>query len=392
MRRNSFWVWACASSMLFFIACHHDHDHEHEGHDHTNEIEAAEDHEHAVGEIHFDAEQAAAVGLQVETVTPSDFKQVLKVNGEILSAEGDEHTIVATASGIVRYAEGAKLTDGAAVTHGQTLFVLSADGLAGGDAVAQALAERETAKAAFERAERLWEQKLITRTEYEAAKLRYQQVSKMNDANIKSPIQGFLKQCLVTPGSYVGEGQPLAVVTRNRKLQVHADVSARYFEALQGVSSADIIMPYSDRVYHLSELDGKLLSIGKASGLSTSSADFHGMSSTMASPYIPVIFEFNMAPGLFAGSFADVYLLSSPRHNVISVPLSSLTEEQGLFFVYIQIDDDGYRKQEVSLGQRGSERVEILKGLNPGDVVVTQGAYQVKLASVVSVAEGHHHH
>ncbi len=392
MKQNFLSMTACVASLLFFAACHHDHSEHDHHHHHETEMSGEEAHEHAVGEIHFDAEQAAAVGLQVETVEPSDFMQVLKVNGEILSAEGDEHTVVATASGIVRYADGARLTDGAAIANGQTLFLLSAEGMAGGDAVEQARSERETAKSAFERAERLWAQKLITRAEYEEAHLRFAQTSSMGDARIKSPIQGYLKQCLVTPGNYVSEGQPLAVVTRNRRLQVHADVSARYYEALKMISSADIVMPYNEKVYHLTDLDGQLLSIGKASGLSTSSADFHGMTSSMASPYIPVVFEFNMAPGLFAGSFADVYLLSTPRHGVLSVPLTSLTEEQGLFFVYVQIDDDGYRKQEVTLGQRGSERVEILKGLHPGDVVVTQGAYQVKLASVVSVAEGHHHH
>lgn len=385
MKKNILYSLLVASAALLVTACHHDHDHDH------NVESEVEEHEHAPGEIHFDEEQAKAAGLQVETVQPSDFMQVLKVNGEILSAEGDELTVVATASGVVHYAEGARLTDGAAISKGQTLFQLTAEGLAGGDAVAQAQTERETARIAFERATRLWEQKLITRSEYEAASLRYSQSAKVNDATIKSPIQGYLKQCLVTPGSYVSEGQTLAVLTRNRKLQVHADVSARYYESLKGVTSADLIMPYNDKVYHLSELDGHLLSIGKASGLNTSSADFHGMTTSMASPYIPVVFEFNMTSGLFAGSFADVYLLSSPRHNVISVPLSALTEEQGLFFVYLQVDEDGYRKQEVNLGQRGSERVEILKGLNPGDIVVTQGAYQVKLASVVSVAEGHHH-
>lgn len=374
---------------------HHDHSDHHDHHDHAEESHPGghdEEHQHAVGEIHFSEAQAEAAGLEFETVAPADFVQVLKVNGEILSAEGDEHTIVATASGVVAYAEGACLTDGAVVRNGQSLFELTARDMASGDAVSQAKSQQEVALAAFNRAERLWQQQLITRSEYEEARLRYVQSSKVRDAFIKSPIQGFLKQCLVTPGTYVSEGQPLAVVTRNCKLQVHADVSARYFDRLQGLTSADIVMPYSDKVYHLSELEGRLLSIGKASGLSTSSADFHGMSSSMASPYIPVVFEFNIAPGLFAGSFADVYLLSTPRPGVLSVPLSALTEEQGLFFVYVQIDDDGYRKQEVTLGQRGSERVEVLKGLNPGDVVVTRGAYQVKLASVVSVAEGHHHH
>lgn len=387
------------TALLFsFTACHHDHehdaDHDHDHH-HSEEVEEhddADEHEHAAGEIVFSEAQAEAAGLSVETVQPADFVQVLKVNGEILSAEGDEKTIVATASGIVDYANQIVLTEGLAVRGGQELFTLSATGMASGDAVAQAQGEREAASAAWERAQRLWQQRLITRADYEEAELRYKRSSAVQNAHIVSPMNGYLKRCFVTAGTYVTEGQPLAVITRNCRLQLHADVSARYYSRLQGLSSADIVMPYDEKVYHLNQLNGRLLSIGKASGLNTSSADYHGSTSTMASPYIPVIFEFDAAPGLFAGSFADVYLISGTRPDVLSVPLSALIEEQGLFFVFVQIDDDGYRKQEVTLGQRSSERAEVLAGLQPGDAVVVKGAYQIKLASVVSVAEGHHHH
>lgn len=393
-------------SVIFFLgvtACHHDHDAEHDhDHHHSTEVHGDDfdnhdhnlehDHEHASGEIIFSQAQAQAAGLEVETIQPSDFVQVLKVNGEIFSAEGDEKTVVATASGIVDYANRAVLTEGMSIRNGQELFTLSSSGLASGNAVTQAQGEREAALLAWQRAQRLWEQRLITKAEYEDAQLRYKRSSSLKNAHIVAPMSGYLKRCFVTAGSYVSEGQPLAIITRNCRLQLHADVSARYYNRLQGISSADIVMPYDDKVYHLSQLNGRLLSVGKVSGLNTSSADYHGSTSTMASPYIPVIFEFDATPGLFAGSFADVYLLSGNRPDVLSVPLSALIEEQGLFFVFLQIDEDGYRKQEVSLGQRGSERAEVLSGIHPGDVVVSKGAYQVKLASVVSVAEGHHHH
>jgi len=85
-------------------------------------------------------------------------------------------------------------------------------------------------------------------------------------------------------------------------------------------------------------------------------------------------------------------LLSNPLENVISVPVSALTEEQGLNFVYLQLDEEGYKKQEVTLGQSNGDKVQVLSGLKAGDKVVTKGVYQVKLAAVSSIMpEGHSH-
>ena len=58
-----------------------------------------------------------------------------------------------------------------------------------------------------------------------------------------------------------------------------------------------------------------------------------------------------------------------------------MTEEQGLYFIYLQLDEEGYKKQEVTLGASDGKEVQILTGLKAGDRVVTKGAYQVKLAS-----------
>lgn len=96
---------------------------------------------------------------------------------------------------------------------------------------------------------------------------------------------------------------------------------------------------------------------------------------------MPVTFEFDNKGEVIPGSFVEVYLLSSQLENVISVPRTALTEEQGIFFVYLQLDEEGYKKQEVTLGADNGKSVQILTGIKPGDRVVTEGAYQVRLAS-----------
>ena len=118
----------------------------------------------------------------------------------------------------------------------------------------------------------------------------------------------------------------------------------------------------------------------------------YGKTSNGTSFYIPVTFEFDNIGNVIPGSFTEVYLLSAPRGNVISVPVSALTEEQGLNFVYIQIEPEAYIKREVVVGQNNGERAEIVKGLTGGEAVVVKGVTQVKLASASgAIPDGHNH-
>ena len=127
----------------------------------------------------------------------------------------------------------------------------------------------------------------------------------------------------------------------------------------------------------MKELGGRLLSYGKASG--------------EGSYYVPVTFEFDNKGDVVPGSFVEIYLLTTPMGGVISVPRSALTEEQGSYFVYLQLDEECYQKQLVTLGADDGERVQVLTGLHAGDRLVTKGAYQVKLAGATNAIPAHSH-
>ncbi len=184
---------------------------------------------------------------------------------------------------------------------------------------------------------------------------------------------------MVRQGEYVSVGQTIATVSQNRRLQLRAEVPENHFKSLGNIESANFQTSYDNRVYKLSELNGRLLSFGKGS--------------IEESSCIPVNFEFDNIGDIISGSYVTVYLLSGKMENVISVPVSALTEEQGLYFVYLQLDEEGYKKQEVKLGQSNGDRIRVLSGLRPGgDRVVIRGVYQVKLAATSSVLpEGHTH-
>ena len=86
-----------------------------------------------------------------------------------------------------------------------------------------------------------------------------------------------------------------------------------------------------------------------------------------------------------------MWLLAAEREGVLSLPVEALTEEQGVYFVYVQLDEDCYRKQAVTVGASDGERVEITSGLKDGERVVTRGAIHVKLASASNAIPAHTH-
>lgn len=366
---------------------HESHNHEHEGHNHEHEghnhgEEAAAGHS---DEIILPPAKAQAAGVEASIIEPGTFHQVIKTSGQVLAAQGDESVAVATVAGVVSFR--GKVVEGMSVGKGTPLVVLSSKNMADGDPVQKARIAYEVSKKEYERMKALVPNKIVSEKEfaqaeqaYENARISYEAVAKNQSASgqvIPSPIGGYVKSLLVKEGDYVAVGQPLVSVTQNRKLFLRADVSEKYYPYLRTIGSANFSTPYNNKVYTMKELNGRLLSYGKASG-------DNGY-------YVPVTFEFDNKGDVIPGSFVEIFLLSSPMENVISLPHTALTEEQGSFFVYLQLDEEGYRKQLVTLGADNGESVQILSGVKAGDKVVTKGAYQVRLASATNAIPAHSH-
>ncbi len=386
---SSFIISLISILSVGILSCGHpDHDHPAESdadhlHASADAEEEAPGHDHP-GEVGFTRAQATAAGLEVETVALAPFAAVIPVGGQLQSPAGDEQTIAAPSSGILYFTDPS-LTEGSAVRAGATLASVSGETLLDGDPVQRAALNFEAAEREYRRAEKLAADTLLSAREFDAIRARYEaaraawrgQAQRMTARGLAVPVpmNGYLKSRLVGQGEYVSVGQPIAVVGRNRRLQLRADLPEHAFRSLSAIRSAHFRTAYDDTVRRLADLDGRLVSAGRASD----------------GAYIPLVFEFENPGDLLPGSFVDVYLLARPREEAITVPLSALTEEQGLRFVYLQLEDEVFKKQEVKVGQDDGSRVEILSGLEPGDRVVTRGAYQVKLAGASAAIPAHTH-
>ena len=357
---------------------HEGHNHDaHEGHDHGH------DHGSNPDEIILAPHKAKAAGVASMEIQPKSFRQVIKASGEVQAAQGNESTIVANVAGVVSFQRS--VTEGMQVGKGATIMTISASKLQEGDPAERARIAYEAAKADFDRASRLVESQIVSQKEfnaikekYENARIAYEALSKNQTKGgvaVSAPMGGYIKNLLVKEGDYVSVGQPLATVTQNNRLFLRADVSERYYKYLNNITSANFKTPYDNQVYELEALNGKLLSYGKSAG----------------SFYVPVTFSFDNKGEIIPGSFVEIYLLSKDMENSIVLPIEALTEEQGLYFIYIQKCEESYKKQEVKLGASNGKEVQVLSGVQPGDKVVVKGAYHVKLASASNALPAHSH-
>lgn len=388
-------IFALGSCQHQHTTDHHDgHNHAAENHDHAAENHNLHNHNHEheneshagnSDEIVLPLAKATAAGIKTCQVEASSFQEVIKTSGQILAAQGDESVAVATVAGVVSFK--GKVVEGMSVSKGSPLIILSSNNMAEGDPVQKARIAFEIAQKEYERKKALVSSKIVSEKDfaqaeqtYENARISYEAVAKHHSSNgqiVISPIAGYIKNLLVKEGDYVSVGQPLVSITQNRRLFLKADVSEKYYSSLNTIRSANFCTPYNNQVYNLNELNGRLLSYGKTSDGN--------------SYYVPVTFEFDNRGEVIPGSFVEVYLLGATKEQTISVPRTALTEEQGSFFVYLQLDESCYKKQLVTIGANNGERVEIRSGLHEGDQVVTEGAYQVKLAGATNAIPAHSH-
>jgi len=338
-------------------------------------------------EISFLKEQAWKMEFANAPIVNGTVYDVIKTGGKILPSQGDEKTITATTSGIVIYSTNGSII-GSEVRNGQTLFTITGGNLTEQNVETEYLQAKSIytrEKANFERKSQLFDSKAISKSEYEEALGTYQLAESeyLNlSANfsgqgktIKSSLTGFIKTLFKSEGEYVEAGEPLAVITQNKRLTIVADINQSDYDQLNNSISANFLL--NGQVHSLEEYNGRLLSYGK--------------SVSSEHPKIPVYFELDNTGNLLSGSFIEVWIRTNTNNTGLKVPTSAIMEEFGAFSVYVQTGGESFEKREVELGVSDGIYVQVISGVEEGERVVTKGAYQVKMASMSGQVPAHGH-
>lgn len=372
-------------SISMMCACGgHEHEHEHGnnlefGHNHDTETTIAESHDADGDEIVMSPEDAAKFGVKVDTVSIEPFNYVVDVTGEVTSTSGNLATVSAPTAGIITFYPS--INTGMNVRAGMNIAKINGTGVSGGNVDKAALVALNAAKAEFDRLMPLYSDGLVTRSEYNNAKAEYEKAkaaySPVAASGVAtSPISGVIAELLVQTGSYVTIGQPIATISNNSSLLLRADVPEKYRNLVQNIVSANI----------RSIANGEWINIEMATKQDA-------VAQNITPGFIPMYFRLKDIDGFANGSFVDVCLIGKDSIPAISVKNGAISEQQGEYFVYVKVDDHGYQKKNVKLGQTDGVRTVVLSGLEPGEIVVSEGTTMIRLAETSTVVpEGHSHH
>ena len=337
--------------------------------------------------ISFLKEQAWKMDFSNVPVIKDTIYHVINVGGEILSSQGDEITITATANGIVVY-NSTSLTIGAKVSNGQSLFTVSGGDVSNNNIQTQFTISKsnyDLAKSNYERKKELYELKAIAKSEFEIAQSEFKQTqSEYNSLatnfsksgkSIKTNSGGYIKKLFRQEGEYVEAGQPLAIVTQNKRLTIRANVPQSNYKYLDQSLTANFSL--NGKAYSIVDFNGNLLSFGK--------------SVSHDNPKIPVYFELDNTGELLAGSFIDVWLKTTPTSQALLIPTSTLLEDNGTYSVIVQTGGESFEKRTVVIGASDGVNVHVISGVELNERVVIKGAYQVKMSSMSGQVPAHGH-
>jgi len=338
----------------------------------------------------FTKEQSWKIDFSTGYAVHEPFGQVIKTTALVQPVPGNEAVVTARSGGVVSLS-GKNIMEGTVVSSGQQLLTIMGSGFAEDNSAvrfAEAQNNFEQAKADYDRAMLLAADRIVSDKQLLETKTRFQNASSVYEnlrqnfsrtgQAVTSPMAGFVRQLLVENGQYVETGQPLMVISQSRTLLLRAEVQQRYAQFLNSISTASVRCAGDEKAYGLDELGGKVLSVGKAA-----STDSY---------LIPVNIQVRNSGKFVPGSFAEVWLKTVNAVESLTVPNSALIEEQGVFFLFVQVNPEKFEKRVIQTGATDGIRTEITGGLKDDERIVTKGAILIKLAQATGALDAHSGH
>jgi membrane fusion protein, heavy metal efflux system len=337
-------------------------------------------------EITFLKEQAWKTEFATMKVDFSPFYSVIHTSGRVKVRPQSERMIYTQTSGRVQL----MVMTGESVKKGDLLAWVTGSGIDGN--INLQLNERQLAfeksRSDYIRTKPLAEKQAISQKDFLEIQARYHQdslryhqltglVSREEGLRMNAPMDGLISNLFVTHGQHVESGSPILKVSDPRHLLIETYVNQSDHQKVNGIFDANFLVKGHDNPLTLKELNGDVVSKNA----------FVDDQFTR----IPVVFSASGNDFLIPGMFLEAFLFTGFKENALLIPISALIEEHGQYFVFVQKDGESYEKRTVAWTDSDGRQVEIISGLNPGERIVTKGAYQIKLAAMSGELPLHGH-
>jgi membrane fusion protein, multidrug efflux system len=263
--------------------------------------------------------------------------------------------------------------------------------------VRQTMANRDDARAAFERAQQLNTRGLLTKSDLDTAETRMKVTEanyeaaidnvrslkaslqdrrasyelaqkKLNDAAIKAPVSGSVAERLVQPGEFIRENTPVATIVQMNPLKLKTAIQEKNAAVIRAGQTVQFVV----EAFPLRTFQGKVAYVSPSVDQATRTFP------------VEILVE-NGDRTLKPGFFAKGTVLTHVDEEVLAAPDDAVSTLAGVATVFV-IEDGKARQQQVTLGPRQGKLVEIVEGLKGSEILATSNVNQLATGTSVGVA------
>ena len=194
---------------------------------------------------------------------------------------------------------------------------------------------------------------------------------RLHDTIVRAPVSGEIQHRFVNPGAYVEPSTPVFTVVDNARLELESPVAT---VDLGQVRSGQRVS-FTVNAYPGTTFEGRIIEVNPAVDAETRSATLR-------------IQVDNSSRRLKAGMFAQGDILTGVTAQAIIIPAAAVyRDDRSATSAYVLLAENGKAvRRPVVIGREKDSQLEIVQGLKPGDVVITE--QRIELADGVRVAPG----
>jgi len=192
--------------------------------------------------------------------------------------------------------------------------------------------------------------------------------AQIEKTEVKAPFTGILGLKYASPGAYITPSSRIASLQEVNPVKIDFSVPERYISKIREGISINFTVQGVDSTFI-----GEVYAVEPRVDTETRTLQIRALSEN----------DENL---LYPGAFANIELILDQINDALMVPTIAIIPELNAQKVYVS--NKGVVEQRmVSTGIRTSEKVQIVDGLERGDVVLTTGLLQVRPGMEVNVTE-----
>jgi cobalt-zinc-cadmium efflux system membrane fusion protein len=368
-------------------------------------------HEEMPETVRLGSAAIAEAGVQTWRVQPVDLEHLLVLNATV---EHNENRLLHVAANVQGRVAAIPVDLGAKVERGDPLLVLESVALGKArEELLREMAALRVADRAYERAKTLVAGKAISEGEFQAREGEYLarraaaqaaeralhlygeddgEIARLRKAaesdgslpsgdaprlTLRAPFAGRVIDRKVSPGALVEALQPLMTLADLSTVWVFLQA----YEKDLALLSKGLPVTIRSEAYPQDTFAGRVDFMGSVVDEGTRTVKLRATVDNRHE---------RLRPGMFVKAQVEVPKPEAEARTILAVPQSALQTLEGRTTVFIQVEPGLFARHFVETGHSFEGFTEVLAGVKPGDVVVTEGSFVLKSEfAKASLAEDH---